>query len=66
MANNEATARIRINQLLDRAGWRFFAEGDKPANIQLESPVRDRSDLDALGDDFEGVKRGFVDLSSAG
>ena len=28
---NEATARIRINRLLEEAGWRFFPEGDKPA-----------------------------------
>ena len=26
---NEATARIRINSLLEKAGWRFFPEGDQ-------------------------------------
>lgn len=35
----EASARIRINKLLEEAGWRFFPDGDKPANIQLESTV---------------------------
>jgi len=25
----EATARIKINKLLEAAGWRFFAEGGK-------------------------------------
>ena len=24
---NEATARIKINKLLEAAGWRFFADG---------------------------------------
>ena len=30
---NEATARIKINKLLEATGWRFFADGNKPANI---------------------------------
>ena len=30
---NEATARIKINNLLEAAGWHFFADGNKPANI---------------------------------
>ena len=36
---NEATARIRINRLLEEAGWRFFPEGDRPANVRLEAHV---------------------------
>ena len=36
---NEATARIKIDKLLEAAGWRFFAEGDRPANVRLESSV---------------------------
>ncbi len=35
----EATARIKINKLLEAAGWRFFADGRSPANIQLEHSV---------------------------
>ena len=27
---NEAIARIKINKLLEAAGWRFFADGNKP------------------------------------
>jgi type I restriction enzyme R subunit len=47
---NEASARIKINKLLEAAGWRFFAEGDNPANIRLEPSVTIApSDLDALG-----------------
>ena len=61
MTNNEATARIRIDQLLEKAGWRFFAEDGKPANVLLEPAVNQGSDLDGLGDDFESVSKGFVD-----
>ena len=56
----EATARIKINHLLDATGWRFFASGEGPANICLEPSVTIRTaDLDALGDDFEKVSKGF-------
>ena len=60
---NEATARIKINRLLEKSGWRFFQEGDRPANIRLEQHVSiTKTDLDALGDDFEKTGRGFVDF----
>ena len=63
MPTNEATARIKINRLLDAAGWRFFAEGDKLANICLERSITiKRSDLDALGNNFEKVSRGYIDF----
>ena len=59
---NEATARLKINRLLERAGWRFFPEAAGPANIRLEQDVDIKpSDLDGLGDDFETTGRGFVD-----
>lgn len=54
----EATARIKINKLLEAAGWRFFQEGSAPANIRLEPSVTIKStDLDALGDNFEKTGR---------
>jgi len=63
MAEKEAKARIKINKLLEAAGWRFFAEGNAPANIQLEPSVTiKRQDLDALGENFEKVERGFIDF----
>ena len=59
---NEATARLKINRLLERADWRFFPEGSRPANVQLELGVSLKpSDLDGLGDDFEKTGKGFVD-----
>jgi hypothetical protein len=58
MAGKEATARIKINKLLEAAGWRFFPEGAGPANIRLESSVKIKtSDLEALGEDFEKTYR---------
>lgn len=63
MSDKEATARIKINKLLEAAGWRFFAEGSSPANIRLEPSVTIKStDLDAFGDNFEKSTKGFVDF----
>jgi type I restriction enzyme R subunit len=63
MPDKEATARIKINKLLEAAGWRFFADGSAPANIRLEPRVTIKStDLDALGANFEKSTKGFVDF----
>ena len=63
MANKEATARIKINKLLEAAGWRFFAEGKLPANIQLEPSITIKTqDLDALGENFEKSSKGYIDF----
>ena len=60
---NEAAARIKINRLLEAAGWRFFADGGRPATIRLEPSVAiGRADLDGLGDNFERSGKGFVDF----
>ena len=59
----EATARIKINKLLEAAGWRFFDEDGRPANIRLEATTTiTPSDLGALGDDFEKTSKGFIDF----
>ncbi len=59
----EATARIKINKLLEAAGWHFFADGKSPANIQLEPSVTLKTqDLDALGENFEKTETGFIDF----
>jgi type I restriction enzyme R subunit len=59
----EATARIKINKLLETAGWRFFADANGPANIQLELSVSVATrDLDALGENFEKASKGFIDF----
>lgn len=59
----EAAARIKINKLLENAGWRFFADAKGPANIRLEPSVTVKTqDLDALGENFEKSSKGFIDF----
>ena len=59
---NEATARIKINKLLERSGWRFFPGGNEPVNVRLEPNVPiTQTALDALGEDFEKTSQGFID-----
>jgi type I restriction enzyme R subunit len=63
MHDKEATARIKINKLLEAAGWRFFQEGKAPANVCLEPGVTIKStELDAFGTNFEQSTKGFVDF----
>lgn len=50
----EAKARLKINKLLEDAGWRLFDEGDKHANVEVETKVD-------LGDDFENTHNGYTD-----
>ncbi len=63
MSVKEATARIKINKLLESSGWRFFSEGNLLANIQLEPSITIKTqDLDKLGQDFEKLSKGFIDF----
>ncbi len=63
MAEKEAKARIKINKLLEEAGWRFFDDENGPANIQLEPNIKiNERKIDAFGEDFESLKNGFVDF----
>ena len=59
MSNSlEATARIKINKLLEEASWRFFDSADGKANISLESSVK----YEDLGNDFEKAQGGLIDF----
>ena len=59
MSNDlEAKARIKINKLLEEAGWRFFDSDNGKANISLESNVK----FDDLGENFEKAKGGLIDF----
>ena len=40
MPSKEAQARIKINKLLEKAGWRFFDDEKGSANIRLELNVK--------------------------
>ena len=63
MAAKEAKARIKLNKLLEEAGWRFFDEGKGKANIVLEPKVKlTKAAVDALGENFETTSNGFIDF----
>jgi len=60
--SKEAKARIKINKLLEEAGWRFFDSENGKANIVLENNIKiTQSELDKFGEDFEKTKNGFID-----
>ena len=63
MLQNEAHARIKINHLLEEAGWRFFDNGKGKANILLENHVKiTQNEADAWGNDFEKTMSGSLDF----
>jgi len=57
MKNKEASARIKINKLLEESGWTFEDTDLVRSNIQLEAGVK----ISDLGDDFEHTKNGYID-----
>lgn len=59
----EASARIKINKLLEAAGWRFFGNEQGPANIRLEpGVVLTETAFDEIGENFEKSSKGYVDF----
>jgi type I restriction enzyme, R subunit len=63
MAEKEAKARIKINKLLEEAGWRFFDDEQGKTNILLENNLKTtKQKLDEWGEDFESVENGFIDF----
>ncbi|MBI5352481.1 MAG: DEAD/DEAH box helicase family protein [Chloroflexi bacterium] len=63
MAQKEAKARIKINELLKEAGWKFFDNAEGKANIVLENNVKiTESHIGTLGENFETTKDGFIDF----
>lgn len=59
----EAKARIKINNLLTEAGWRFFDDEKGKSNIALEPNVKiSKNDIDEFGNDFEKTSDGYVDF----
>ncbi len=63
MAVKEAKARIKINNLLEEAGWRFIDDERGEANVALELNVKITSvQIDEMGEDFEKIRNGFIDF----
>ena len=59
----EAKARIKINNLLQEAGWRFFDDEEGSSNIQMEPNIKIKEkDIDEFGNDFERTSSGYVDF----
>jgi type I restriction enzyme R subunit len=60
--SKEAKARIKINKLLEEAGWSFFDTDEGNANIVLENKTKlTKIELEEFGEDFEQAKNGFID-----
>ena len=58
----EATARIKIDKLLEEAGWRFFDDKNGKSNIYLERNIKfTKNDINDLGNDFENQDNGRAD-----
>ncbi len=63
MGKKEAFARIKINKLLEEAGWRFFDDENGQASISLETNTKIKSNhINDLGENFEKTTNGYVDF----
>ncbi len=59
----EARARIKINKLLEEAGWYFLDQDGHKANILLENHTRITGHaINEMGEDYETTSSGFVDF----
>jgi type I restriction enzyme R subunit len=63
MAKKEASARLKINKLLEESGWTLIDEDSKRANVDVETRLRpgEKVNINEAGEDFENVKSGFID-----
>src|SRR4051812_6528515 len=55
MPAKEAKARIKINKLLETAGWRFFDNEHGPANILRKAPQQVKDFFQTLKDEHKEV-----------
>jgi type I restriction enzyme R subunit len=59
----EAKARIKINNLLQQSGWRFFDDEIGKTNITLELNTKlTKKEIDAFGSNFESTKNCYIDF----
>jgi type I restriction enzyme R subunit len=63
MPPKEAKARIKINKLLEVAGWRLLDSTEGKANVLLENNVKiTHTSIGDMGENFEKTKNGFIDF----
>lgn len=58
MAEKEAQARIKINKLLEEAGWRLLDDENGKTNVILENNIKI---AERFGEEFAKRKNGFAD-----
>ncbi len=61
MSKKEASARLKINHMLEDAGWRLFDKDGKRANVDVETHLLSSDGQGDFGDNFENIRGGFVD-----
>lgn len=63
MSKKEASARLKINKLLEESGWRLVDTDGKRANVDVETRLNPDESINIhnAGEDFENVKEGFID-----
>ena len=60
---NEASARLKINKLLEEAGWRLNKTDTGPVNVVVEAQAKGaKIEAESLGSDFEKATDGFIDF----
>lgn len=63
MAEKEAKARIKINKLLEEAGWKLIDDRFGKANVVFENNVKiTEQAINELGENFDKTKNGFIDF----
>lgn len=63
MAEKEAKARIKINKLLEEAGWKLLDDGSGKANVVFENNIKiTEQAINDLGENFDKTMNGFIDF----
>lgn len=63
MARKEASARLKINKLLEDSGWRLIDDANGRANVDVETRLNpaQKININDSGEDFQNVHGGFID-----
>lgn len=63
MSKKEATARLKINEMLADSGWRLLDKDGLRANVDVETRLNPGTKIDPnqIGEDFDNAQGGFVD-----